>query len=529
MNTTKTCKNCQHSFTITNSDLALYEKLKVPQPTFCHDCRQQRRLAWRNERWMYKRKCDYSGKDIISMYPPDCPFKIYDSEIWWSDKFDGLAYGRDFNFNKPFFEQFRELQLAVPRAALVNKQSENSAFTNHAGKNKNCYLSGCIFGSQDCYYSDWIMNSHDCIDCSYMVENDEMCYETYYAWNSYKAFFCEFIRGCSNVWFCYDCFSSKDCFMCFNLRNKQYCIRNKQYSKEEYENEIAKIFPLKSSHLKDLQAEYTHIKNTSAIRQATYTVNSENSIGDLLFESKNVYFGFDSIHVEDCNYIYDGIDVKDSMDLYHVGWAELMYECHAISNGYNCRFCHFTYDNTNATYCDSTQNCKNVFGCVGLKHEEYCIFNKKYPKEQYEKLVAQITEHMGKTGEFGEFFPINFSPFAYNQARVQEYYPLTRETAPTWSDFIPTPPPINENTSICEITGKPFKMVPGELEFYRKNGIPLPRRHPDQRYLDRIAKRVPRALWLGICSKCGTKTWTSTERMYCKECYLKEIYGLSIS
>jgi hypothetical protein len=312
--------------------------------------------------------------------------------------------------------------------------------------------------------------------------------------------------------------------MCFNLRNKQYCIRNKQYSKEEYENEIAKIFPLKSSHLKDLQAEYTHIKNTSAIRQATYTVNSENSIGDLLFESKNVYFGFDSIHVEDCNYIYDGIDVKDSMDLYHVGWAELMYECHAISNGYNCRFCHFTYDNTNATYCDSTQNCKNVFGCVGLKHEEYCIFNKKYPKEQYEKLVAQITEHMGKTGEFGEFFPINFSPFAYNQARVQEYYPLTRETAPTWSDFIPTPPPINENTSICEITGKPFKMVPGELEFYRKNGIPLPRRHPDQRYLDRIAKRVPRALWLGICSKCGTKTWTSTERMYCKECYLKEIY-----
>ena len=43
----------------------------------------------------------------------------------------------------------------------------------------------------------------------------------------------------------------------------------------------------------------------------------------------------------------------------------------------------------------------------------------------------------------------------------------------------------------CEVTKKPFRIMPSELEFYRKNNLPAPRRHPDQRYLDRIAKISP--------------------------------------
>ena len=316
---------------------------------------------------------------------------------------------------------------------------------------------------------------------------------------------------------------------------------------------MAKIFPLKAAKLKELRKEYIHTKNEIAIRPAVYTVNSENSIGDLLFESKNVYFAFDSIRTEDCRYTYDSIDVKDSMDIYHVGWAELMYECHAITNVFNGRFVHFCYDNSNITYCDCVQNSKNLFGCAGLNQKKYCILNKQYTKEEYEELVPKIIAHMKKTGEWGEFFPINLSPFAYNQSRVQEFFPLTKEETLAqgyrWSDYeapapqanktIPTtdlPETIQEidddilSTAIlCEISNKHFGIVKQELAFYRKNSLPLPRRHPDQRYLDRIAQRTPQKLWQRPCTKCGKEMWSShaistPAKAYCQNCYLSEVY-----
>jgi hypothetical protein len=486
---------------------------------------------------MYKRRCDFTQKEIISMYPPDSPFKVYEQDAWWSDQWDATTYGRPYDFGRSFFEQFRGLQLAVPRVALVNKQSENCDYTNHSGKNRNCFMSAVTFGCEDIYYSDWIIDRcRDLMDCSYMLEGCELCYETYYAWGSYRAVYCDFIKRCSNVWFSYDCFNVKNSFLCWNLRNKEYCIRNKQYSKEDYERELKKILPLTHERREQLRAEYIDIKNRIAVRPATYVVQTESSVGDLLFESKNVFYGFDSIRVQDCRYIYDAIDLKDSMDVYHVGWAELMYECHAISNGYNCRFCHFTYDNTNATYCDCTQNCKNVFGCVGLNRKEYCILNKQYSKAEYEELVPRIIEHMKSTGEWGEFFPLGFSPFGYNQSRAQEYYPLTAETAAQagarWSNYsapLPQGLPADAANAVCEITGRPFRIIPQEMAFYKKMDLPLPRRHPDQRYLDRMAQRNPRKLWKRPCSPCGRDVYSSfsqesAARVQCSECYLKTIY-----
>jgi hypothetical protein len=39
----------------------------------------------------------------------------------------------------------------------------------------------------------------------------------------------------------FDCKNCENCFMCYNLKDKKYCIKNKQYSKEEYLNELSKI------------------------------------------------------------------------------------------------------------------------------------------------------------------------------------------------------------------------------------------------------------------------------------------------
>jgi hypothetical protein len=36
----------------------------------------------------------------------------------------------------------------------------------------------------------------------------------------------------------------------------------------------------------------------------------------------------------------------------------------------------------------------HLFACVGLQHKEYCILNKQYTPEDYEKAVAHIIEKM---------------------------------------------------------------------------------------------------------------------------------------
>ncbi|KKT90642.1 MAG: hypothetical protein UW91_C0052G0013 [Parcubacteria group bacterium GW2011_GWF2_45_11] len=100
---TKTCQNCKSGFTIEPEDFAFYEKIHVPPPTFCPDCRLQLRLLFRNERTFYKRKCDLCGKNMISSYAPEYTYPVYCQKCWWSDKWDPYQYGREYDFSKPFF------------------------------------------------------------------------------------------------------------------------------------------------------------------------------------------------------------------------------------------------------------------------------------------------------------------------------------------------------------------------------------------------------------------------------------------
>src|SRR3989344_9218633 len=100
---TKICQNCKNSFVIEPEDFLFYEKIKVPPPTWCPECRLKRRLIWRNEVIFYRRKCDATGKEIFSMFAPEAPVRAYDRDYWWSDKWDATEYGRDYDFSRPFF------------------------------------------------------------------------------------------------------------------------------------------------------------------------------------------------------------------------------------------------------------------------------------------------------------------------------------------------------------------------------------------------------------------------------------------
>src|SRR3990167_9669196 len=115
---TKQCQNCKQGFTIESEDFKFYEKIKVPPPTFCPDCRFQRRLLFRNNRVFYRRECAMCKKSMLSVYSSEKPYTIYCRECWLSDKWDPIDYGQEYDFSISFFSQFQSLQSKVPRANL---------------------------------------------------------------------------------------------------------------------------------------------------------------------------------------------------------------------------------------------------------------------------------------------------------------------------------------------------------------------------------------------------------------------------
>jgi len=192
---------------------------------------------------------------------------------------------------------------------------------------------------------------------------------------------------------------------------------------------------------------------------------------------------------------------------------------------------------------------KNVFGSVGLNHNEYVILNKQYSVDEYNELLPKIIEHMKETGEWGRFFPPSVSPFAYNETLAQEFFPSNKEACqsngyrwrePDRRDYKPqtykvpaniqdVPDSIVNEILACKKSGKNFKITPQELRFYIKQELPIPALCPDQRYLERLALKNSRKLWDRNCAKCqaAIKTSYSPDRpdvVYCEQCYLKEVY-----
>ncbi len=253
---------------------------------------------------------------------------------------------------------------------------------------------------------------------------------------------------------------------------------------------------------------------------------------------------------QDCAYLLDCVNVIDSHDLDFAGikHTELCYENLGCCNLYHCRWAVSCWNSRNIDYGDYLQNCRDCFGCISLKGQQFCILNRQYSEAEYHDLKPKIIEHMKSTGEWGQFFPATFSPFAYNETVAQEYYPLTKEQAlargyrwrdPDQKQYQPQTVTIPDHIAdvddsickallACEVTGKNYKIQRAELSFYRKMSLPIPRRCPDQRHRDRMALRNPRQLYARTCAASGQPILTTyapdrPERVLCEAEYLKVV------
>lgn len=81
----------------------------------------------------------------------------------------------------------------------------------------------------------------------------------------------------------------------------------------------------------------------------------------------------------------------------------------------------------------------------------------------------------------------------------------------------------------CESSGKPYKVIPQELKFYRRMGIPVPRTCPDERHKRRMSRRNARTLYERACDHCKKDILTTyaperPEIVYCERCFLETVY-----
>src|SRR3989344_6783834 len=293
-NSVQVCQNCQQKFTIEPDDFAFYEKIKVPPPTWCFECRQWRRYAWRNERTLYRRNCDLCGKSTVTIYSPNKPYKVYCHDCWWGDGWDPTLNGMDFDFSRPFFDQFKELQLKVPRMALLNKNSVNSEYTNHSGENRNVYLTFSAFFNENIMYSTWMFYSRDCADCSFISKKGERLYECLDSYSCYGCQYSIFLKDCSDCLYCYDCRGCNNCFMSSNLRKKSYVFRNKQCTREEYLEKIKELNLSSFSAREKLNKEFKEMLEKDAIHRYVMSERNVNSSGSLISDCKNVSHAFET-------------------------------------------------------------------------------------------------------------------------------------------------------------------------------------------------------------------------------------------
>ncbi len=583
---TKQCQNCKKDFIIEIDDFSFYEKIKVPPPTWCPTCRFQRRCTFRNERKLFRNIDAISKKPVLSLYPPEAGFPIYEDSYWWSDNWDPCDYGVSFDRSKPFLLQLYQLSKRVPFMRSDAVRMVRSEYSANASDLKDCYLIFNSSGTENSAYGNAVDYCKNVFDNSH-IQSSEKCYESFWLNKCYDTHFSSLCEECVSVWFCKNCQGCMNCFGCVNLRNKSYCIWNEQYTKDEYFEKIKSFNPYKWADLNNLKKE---VKNFWLDFPNKYSqgVRNNSCSGDYISNSKNVKNSYLIREGQDLKYVQYGLvpSLRDCMDLSVSGNnSELIYE--SVTSGWNSsnmKFCVECWDGGSdfeySIFCG--KKASHVFGSVGIKSGEYVILNKKYSKEEFYRLKEEIIQHMNdmpyidnkdRVYKYGEFFPPEFSPFAYNDTISPEHFPLSKneilEYGANWyevpkSEYDITikakdlPSDINDahddilgEVISCEDCGRAYKIIQTELQFLKQNNIALPRYCINCRHDQRISQRNRNKLYKRVCgcsgeissngkyknevvhdhknNPCTNEFETSyaperPEIVYCEKCYQQEVY-----
>jgi hypothetical protein len=489
------------------------------------------------------------------------------NECWNGDDWDQYENGKDIDWNKSLFSQIYELFRLQPRVFRYGVGNNiNSDYANSVVNSKDVYLSFSVLDSENVMFSENADVCKNLADSLYVSKMDK-CYWNVDCTENYNCHFMLESQKNIDSWFLYDCSNCQNCCMSSNLRNKSFVFRNRQLSKDQYNKELEKLFTDTFSGIESAKTEFNILKQQAIIRYAK-NINSINTEGDHISNSKDVKNSFDVGNSENISNSYRIVSCKDIKDCCWVLNGEQEYETISgtenASDQIGCVVCFGSSRTEYSLFCRNSSDC---FGCVGLKNAKYCILNKQYSKEEYLELIPKLRQHMkdipfidskNRIYRYGEFYPYEMSPFGYNETLAHDYFPKNKETIDqegfNWkpietknyqitinSTDLPDSIDGIEESMLNEVIGCPnngdyvtqcttaFKVTPEELLFYKQNKLPLPRYCPNCRHYERLKYRNPMRLYKRGCSNgCGREFDTTyaperPEKVYCEECYQREV------
>ncbi|MBI3626512.1 hypothetical protein HY224_00510 [Candidatus Uhrbacteria bacterium] len=541
----KTCRFSGKKFTVTEQERQCYERFGLPLP----DIHPMERLrycpAFYNAYVLQWTKDARTGKKILTNLDPKEFPVIYDNNYWMSSEFDARDYGREIDFTRPFFEQYKEMYWATPQPNLTSINNEDCDFCNYTVNSRHCYLTFHGPNNFNVHYSAMPWDSKDSIELFNSIAC-ELSFQCVSSTNCYNVAFAFFAANCRDSRFLYDCVNCSDCYQCVNLKHKQFCIQNKQYTEKEYRARMAEIDLRSYKILAQEQAKWQEFLKDKPLR-AQRNVNCENSDGVLMTNCRNCHRCDSLTDSDNCYNTFgrEGADSADSACFYsqNCTWAQGAMNSNNIYHTWATDYCY------NIGYCQMVFNSHDLFGCYGVKKASFCILNKQYTEAEYKKLLPQLIAHMKKTGEWGQWFPYSISPFPYADSSASGCFPpLSPEQAKRMgvrqgSIEVPL---INEKANSvlpdnlkdtgdevlnqifpCAKTGQPYKITKDELEFHRQVGLALPRWYWQPR-IEQFYSYVPRIPFEAHCGLCGKEILSIEDPaqihrpVWCDECFNKK-------
>lgn len=249
-------ENVSYSTTIKNVK-NWYDLLQVNDSDLVYDCLCSRNLT-KCINVRYSSNCYDSGFSVTCRNCSHCRFC------------DNLENKSNYVFNKPAtqekinkiknmmktYDWYQKLQnifqtelwdkIIRPDSWVVN--CENTIWST-IYNSQNAFMCFDSYDVQDCRY--WLVSEYntDCMDTTIFNRNSNWVYQAVCGWYLTKSHVCITWRESSYMYFCDFCLNCEYMIWCCGMKNKKYCILNKQYSKEER-------FELASKIIKQLQDEW---------------------------------------------------------------------------------------------------------------------------------------------------------------------------------------------------------------------------------------------------------------------------------
>lgn len=555
-----TCLECQQPFEVKPQDREILDKLGLPTPSLCATHALQRRLAYRNERYLYRRNCEFCGVSMLAQFSPESYMHVYCRECWYSDKWDPRSYAQDYDPSRSFLDQFFQLLQSVPMYNVFwVGQRENSEYANFSLGGKDVYMAFSTVESEGVLYSKNTDYSRDIVDSAQTIKS-EYLYDCVDTQNTYHSAWLTRCDHCSDCYLSRDLTDCQDCFGSVNLQHKRFYWFNEQLTESEYRKRLAEALQNRELFQSQVDRFAQHQLNFPV--EAAIIKSSVGCTGHDIHNSNQVRNG---VNVREGENLGDVFRVYKSKDSYRECYGlatELSYEGAASPRRVKSIATLHCPDVYQVNYSLACENNQDLFGCIGLRQKKFHILNKEYSPEEYQRVKQRIIEDMKARGEWGEFFPIRFSPQAYNDTVAAEYWPLTQEevTSRGWRwqnersgtrgketiDQTSIPSDISQvNDSFlkeilaCQTCGVNFKLQKKELDMLKNFHLPVPLNCPEDRFQHRLSRTYVPELHdrtcqcvqsnhsnhTSVCQRPIQSVYASNrpELVYCKDCYASEV------